>query len=34
MCREYVDEVVTVSEGEIASAILTVLEKQMTLLQI
>ena len=28
MCREYVDEVVTVSEGEIASAILTVLEKQ------
>ena len=28
MCQEYVDEVVTVSEGEIASAILTVLEKQ------
>ena len=28
MCKEYVDEVVTVSEGEIASAILTVLEKQ------
>ena len=28
MCREFVDEVVTVSEGEIASAILTVLEKQ------
>ena len=28
MCREYVDEVVTGSEGEIASAILTVLEKQ------
>lgn len=28
MCREYVDEVVAVSEGEIASAILTVLEKQ------
>ena len=28
MCRQYVDEVVTVSEGEIASAILTVLEKQ------
>ena len=28
MCRKYVDEVVTVSEGEIASAILTVLEKQ------
>ena len=28
MCRQYVDEVVTVSEGEISSAILTVLEKQ------
>ena len=28
MCRKYVDEVVTVTEGEIASAILTVLEKQ------
>ncbi|MBQ0037441.1 MAG: threonine ammonia-lyase [Clostridiales bacterium] len=28
MCRKYVDEVVTVSETEIASAILTVLEKQ------
>ena len=28
MCRQYVDEVVTVTESEIASAILTVLEKQ------
>ena len=28
MCQTYVDEVVTVTEGEIASAILTVLEKQ------
>ena len=28
MCRKYVDEVITVSETEIASAILTVLEKQ------
>ena len=28
MCRQYVDDVVTVTEGEIASAILTVLEKQ------
>ena len=28
LCRSYVDEVVTVSENEIASAILTVLEKQ------
>lgn len=28
MCQKYVDEVVTVTEGEIASAILTVLEKQ------
>jgi threonine dehydratase len=28
MCRKYVDEVVTVSETEIASAILTILEKQ------
>ncbi len=28
MCHQYVDEIVTVSEDEIASAILTVLEKQ------
>lgn len=28
MCRQYVDKVVTVSESEIAAAILTILEKQ------